>query len=58
MNRASPADLRKAMEIAQLLLRAGIDFVPVPVLDQEQKDAAVADLNRRLEILNKKGTEP
>jgi Protein of unknown function (DUF1382) len=34
MNRASPAELRKAMEVATTLLKAGIMFVCVPVMSE------------------------
>ena len=37
IERASPSDLRKALEVAQLLAKNGIDFVPVPVADSESK---------------------
>ena len=41
MNRASPAVLRKALEYAQLLSKSGIDFVPVPVLSDEDKASLI-----------------
>lgn len=38
MNKASPVDLRKALEVAQVLARAGILFVPMPVNGQDQDE--------------------
>jgi len=37
MNRASPAEIRKALELARELAQAGILFVPVPVIDDRDK---------------------
>lgn len=50
MNRASPSDLRKALEVAHLYAKMGINFVPVPVLNtaeqNELADRAVAALEK------------
>lgn len=51
MNRASPAVLRKALEYAQLLSKSGIDFVPVPVLNEKDKEALISDVEQRLRSL-------
>ena len=48
MTRASPVDLRNALEIAENLVNAGIDFVPVPVLSDEDKAILVRDVQMRL----------
>jgi hypothetical protein len=37
MNKASPVELRKAMIACDALVKAGIDFIPVPVIDQDHK---------------------
>jgi len=37
IERASPVELRKALELAQQLAQAGILFVPVPVLDSQDQ---------------------
>lgn len=52
MERAGAAELRKALEFAQLLVKSGIDFVPMPILNQADKEALVADADRRIEALN------
>ncbi|SAG26387.1 Protein of uncharacterised function (DUF1382) [Enterobacter hormaechei] len=36
MNRASPVDLRKSLEIANNLAHIGIRFVPIPVETEEE----------------------
>lgn len=51
MNRASPAELRKALEIAATYAKAGIDFVCVPVLSEGDKIALVNDSALRVEQL-------
>jgi hypothetical protein len=49
MNRASPIDLRKAAEVANTFLKAGILFVCVPVLDEADHAALVEQSGRRLD---------
>lgn len=53
MNRASPVDLRAALEIANALMKAGIDFVPIPVLSDEDKAILARDVQIRLEQIEK-----
>ncbi len=49
MNRASPVDLRKSLEIANHLAHIGIRFVPIPVATEEEFQTLAAELSRRLE---------
>ncbi|HDH0722378.1 TPA: DUF1382 family protein [Klebsiella aerogenes] len=49
MNRASPVDLRKSIEIANHLAHIGIRFVPIPVATDEEFKALSAELSRKLE---------
>lgn len=49
MNRASPVDLRKSIEIANHLANIGIRFVPIPVATEEEFQTLTAELSRRLE---------
>ena len=49
MNRANPADIRRAAEMTQRFVKAGILFVPMPALDQADHDALVAQSAERLE---------
>lgn len=49
MNRASPVDLRKSIEIANHLAHIGIRFVPIPVATDEEFLALAAKLSRKLE---------
>ena len=48
MNRASSVDIRKALAVVNTLVNAGIDFVPVPVLSDEDKAILVRDVQMRL----------
>lgn len=36
INRASPVELRKALEAAQAMVKAGILFIPIPVMTNKQ----------------------
>ncbi|HDS2646548.1 TPA: DUF1382 family protein [Klebsiella aerogenes] len=49
MNRASPVDLRKSIEIANHLAHIGIRFVPIPVATDEEFKSLSAELSRKLE---------
>ncbi|ESM81990.1 DUF1382 family protein [Enterobacter roggenkampii] len=49
MNKASPVDLRKSLEIANHLANIGIRFVPIPVATEEEFQTLAAELSRRLE---------
>ena len=48
MNRASAVDILNALAVANTLVKAGIDFVPVPVLSDEDKAILVRDVEMRL----------
>lgn len=49
MNKASPADLRKCAQLSNALIRAGIEFVPVIVTDQQQKNRLLEKLESGLD---------
>jgi len=49
MNKASPVDLRKSLEISNHLAHIGIRFVPIPVATEEEFQTLAAELSRRLE---------
>ncbi|HGW5368783.1 TPA: DUF1382 family protein [Enterobacter hormaechei] len=49
MNRDSPVDLRKSLEIANHLAQIGIRFVPIPVATEEEFQTLADELSRRLE---------
>lgn len=51
MNRASPADLRKALEVVDVSRKAGILFVPIPVMSAEDHSSLIAQVDSRLEQL-------
>lgn len=49
MNRASPVDLRKAIEVANAYINAGILFVPMPVLNEADLHILAQQASERLE---------
>ncbi len=53
MNRANPKDLRLAGQVAQHYIKAGILFVPMPVLDRADHATLVAQSTERLEKMAK-----
>lgn len=48
IERASPVEIRKALDVARELAQAGILFVPVPVLDQQDKAQMEALLQNQM----------
>lgn len=54
MNRASPVDLRKSLEMAKVLAQIGIRFVPIPVETEEEFQQLSGELSRRLEVFAQK----
>lgn len=57
VNRANPVELRKALELAHAFVLAGIDFVPVPVLTQDDKNELAMDVQARLKQIEKEASE-
>jgi len=48
MNRCSPVEMRKNLELVQVLKFSGIDFVAVPVLSESQKNELFLLVSKRL----------
>lgn len=57
MNRANPLELRKALELVHAIVTAGIDFVPVPVLTQDDKNELAMDVQTRLKQIEKEASK-
>lgn len=57
MKRANPVELRKAIELAHAFVLAGIDFVPVPVLTQDDKNELAMDVQARLKQIEKEASK-
>lgn len=51
MNQASPAKMREALKVVEILKKNMILFVPVPVLSEEDHEHLVADSAVRFEQL-------
>jgi hypothetical protein len=49
MNKASPIDMRKMLDVVDVLKRAGIMFVPVPILNDEDKAKYLELMNDQFE---------
>ena len=51
MEQASAPDLRKAMVSATTMMKAGIDFVPMPVLSAGDKAGLMTQMGERFDKL-------
>ena len=49
--KARPVELRKALEVVHMLKKAGIPFVPIPFLNEEDRNELLNDMCRRLTLL-------
>lgn len=58
MNRASPVDLRKAIEVANAYTNAGILFVPMPVLNEADHHDLVQQASHRIEQILEETENP
>lgn len=57
MNRANPAGLRKALEAANTMAKAGVMFICMPVLNEADGHQLVAQAAQRFEQLIKQAEE-
>lgn len=47
--RASPVQMRKSLEVVDALKRAGVWFVPIPVLDEAEFNERISEMANKLE---------
>ncbi len=53
MEKATPLQIRQALELVEQLKRAGVRFVPIPAFDDDDWVYLIAKLNRRLDRLER-----
>ena len=49
MERATPVQMRKALEAVEALRKAGIEFVPIPVVSSEDRAKLLGIMMKRVE---------
>jgi len=54
--RASSTDLGKALQVADEFCKAGILFVPIPVLNKKDGDELCTESFKRMDILERKAS--
>lgn len=57
MNRASPVEMRKVLAIVETMKQAGVLFVPMPVLNQEDHEHLLTQMSMRLNQIEKECDE-
>jgi hypothetical protein len=53
IEKASPVQMRKSLELVDALKRLGVWFVPVPVLSVDEYKVRMAELNAQLDLIEK-----
>lgn len=53
MNRATPVQMRKSLEIVNAFKRAGIRFVPMPVCNEDEFNARMAEMTGKLDEIER-----
>jgi hypothetical protein len=53
MNKATAVQMRKALEAVNAFKQAGIEFIPVPVLNDEDRAKLTEDVFRRLSVIER-----
>jgi hypothetical protein len=53
IERASPVQMRKILELVDLMKRAGVLFVPVPVFSEDEFHAELVRVEQRLQLIEK-----
>jgi len=53
MNRSNPSQIRKSLELANQLKIAGIEFIPIPVLNDGDRMELLTQLNEKLDKMEK-----
>lgn len=53
VQRSSAANMRKTLQLVNLLTRVGIDFVPIPIVNEKDKEFLVTVMTQRLEQYHK-----
>ena len=57
MERCSLVEMRKNLEAVEVYKRFGIDFVPIPVRDQDHKNELISLVNEVMEELVKEAED-
>ncbi len=50
MNKCSPVEMRKALDLVDVFIKTGIRFVPMPVFDDEDHVKTVSTMQEKLSV--------
>lgn len=53
MERCAPVEMRRNLELVEVFKQMGMDFVPIPVLNESQKAYFLNLMQRQLDIAEK-----
>jgi len=53
MNKCSPVEMRKNMQVVEALFKAGIDFAAIPALNEDDKNSLLKQSESALDEISK-----
>ena len=53
INKCSPVEMRKALELVEVFKKTGIRFVPMPVFDNDDHARTVSTMQEKLSVFAK-----
>lgn len=56
MNKATPVQMRKSLEVVEAFKKAGLWFVPMPVIDETDFNNRVAEMAAKIEEIERAAT--
>lgn len=57
MERASPVEMRRSLEIVEVFKKVGLRFVPMPVTSDAEFQVTSAEMQRRLDEIERRVTQ-
>ena len=54
MQRATPVQMRKSLELVELFMQTGLRFVPMPIFDENDFNHCIAEMSKKLNEIERR----